>query len=116
MLYTFDNPNIEKERRLLSDFGDEGLSDRLEQEGFENYGPFYTNSDNERRDLGHHAPLTRGMPLYLIVEAKQDPSRPVRTVLTYDHFREIQRFNEWLDKLEYSEIPSPGIPKGGMAV
>ena len=49
------------------------------------------------------------MLMYLIIEAKQDPKRSRRTILTYDHFREIQRFNEWLDRLEYPIVP--GIPK-----
>ena len=50
------------------------------------------------------------MMMYLIIEAKQDPERSRRTILTYDHFREIQRFNEWLDALEYPIVP--GIPRG----
>ena len=40
-----------------------------------------------------------------------DPERPRRTLLTVDHFREIERFNEWLDNLEYP-FAMPGIPKG----
>ena len=53
---------------------------------------------------------SRGMPMFLIIEAKQDPERPRRTLLTKDHFREIQRFDEWLNKVEYPIVP--GIPFG----
>ena len=57
---------------------------------------------------------SRGMPMYLIIEAKQDPSRPRRTLLTKDHFREIQRFDEWLNRVEYPNVP--GIPAGNLNV
>ena len=41
--------------------------------------------------------------------------RSRRTLLTIDHFREIRRFNEWLDKLAYpGEVP--GIPAGALHV
>ena len=53
------------------------------------------------------------MDMNILVEAKPDPKRPRRTVLTIDHFREIQRFEEWLDKLEYP-FEVPGIPKGNI--
>ena len=41
--------------------------------------------------------------------------RPRRTLLTVDHFREIERFNEWLDNLEYP-FEVPGIPKGNLNI
>ena len=53
------------------------------------------------------------MNMMIIVEAKQDPNRPRQTVLTVDHFREIQRFEEWLDDLQYP-YEMPGIPKGNL--
>ena len=53
------------------------------------------------------------MNVNILVEAKQDPSRPRRTLLTVDHFREIQRFEEWLDDLEFP-FEVPGIPKGNI--
>ena len=55
------------------------------------------------------------MNMNLIVEAKQDPERPRRTLLTVDHFREIERFNEWLDNLEYP-FEVPGITKGTLNI
>ena len=47
----------------------------------------------------------------MIIEAKIDPERPFRTILTRDHFREILRFEEWLNRVEYSGF-IPGIPYG----
>ena len=44
----------------------------------------------------------------LILEAKVDPERPSRTILTVDHFKEIMRFEEWLYRVEYPDVP--GIP------
>ena len=37
------------------------------------------------RDSGH-------VTIVLTFEAKQDPTRPVTTILTVDHFKEIERF------------------------
>ena len=50
------------------------------------------------------------MWIYLIIEAKDDPARTRKTLLTVDHFKEIERFHQWLDRLEYSIVP--GIPRG----
>ena len=44
------------------------------------------------------------------MEAKVDPKRPRRSILTVDHFKEIVRFEEWLYKLEYPDVP--GLPFG----
>ena len=44
----------------------------------------------------------------LIFEAKVDFTRPSRTILTVDHFKEIMRFEEWLYRVEYQNVP--GIP------
>ena len=43
------------------------------------------------------------------MEAKLDQTRPRRTILTVDHFKEIRWFEEWLYRLEYSIVP--GIPR-----
>ena len=44
-----------------------------------------------------------------MVEAKKDSSKPFTSLLTVDHFKEIERFERWLAKLEYSG-DIPGIP------
>ena len=44
----------------------------------------------------------------MILEAKVDSKRPSRTILTVDHFKEIRRFEEWLYRVEYPNVP--GIP------
>ena len=46
----------------------------------------------------------------MLMVAKEDPKKPLGTIITIDHFKEIRRFEEWLYRLEYPIVP--GIPNG----
>ena len=77
---------------------------------------YYNPKYKERwKDKDRKKTYAKYMNMNLIIEAKQDPERPRRTILTVDHFREIQRFSEWLDDLEYPH-EMPGIPKGTLNI
>ena len=97
--------DIEEELRHLESF------DSIKNDNY--YDPKYRERWKEKDDF--KANYARSMALHLIIEAKQDPKRPRRTLLTVDHFREIQRFSEWLDDLEYP-FEMPGIPKGTLNI
>ena len=91
--------DIEEDLRHLESF------DSIENDNY--FDPKYRERWKDKEEL--KKTYARSMNLNLIIEAKQDPERPRRTLLTVDHFREIQRFNEWLDDLEYP-FEMPGIP------
>ena len=131
LLYTYDNPKKENERRMLL-HTDEGLEEESkeivrqsdnehDQRNLQNfdtlnvdvrelnstyYDPYYNEKwkNNQNNEF-----YTRAMDMAIMIVAKPDPTRTRTTVLTVDHFREIQRFEEWLDKLEYP-FEVPGIP------
>ena len=97
--------DIEEDLRHLESF------DSIKNDNY--FDPKYKERWKDKEEM--KKTYTRNMDLNLIIEAKQDPERPRRTLLTVDHFREIQRFNEWLDDLEYP-FEMPGIPKGTLNI
>ena len=115
LLYTYDNPEKENERRMLhtdsrleeknetvmiqpeighdqrnlqnfDTLNDESRRTRNKQNTSAYYDPKY----NEKwKNDANKKIYTRAMDMAIMIEAKPDPTRPLRTVLTVDHFREI---------------------------
>ena len=70
----------------------------------------YGHKNFDRRALQKKKDKLRRYDIDLIFEAKINPNKPFRTMLTIEHFKEMMKFEEWLMRLEYPIVP--GRPRG----
>ena len=115
MLFTSTVEKCDRDnRRLLFEDENSSFTDFDEFGSFDDIIDFSEETETENDDgLRHLAPedkKSRGFGINVIIEAKVDLERPKGSMLTLEHFKEIQRFEQWLMNLEYSDVP--GIPYG----